>query len=339
LIIANQSSDGPALSGFADIHLLHDAIPELGIEDINLKVTFLGRDVNYPLIINAITGGTEQAGEVNRCLAAIASKYGLAMAVGSQTIAIENPKLRDSFSVTRELNPDGIILANVSAASCIGDVIEAVKMINADGIQLHFNVPQELAMLEGDRCFKGIIDNVARLVDKCSVPIIAKEVGFGLSREVVKKLYDAGVRIFDISGKGGTNFVVIEDQRQGNFARELDDWGISTANSLAEVVSTKLPITIIASGGIRKASDIAKALAIGADITAMAAPFLKTLLQDGFEELDRQVAEFLYILKSVFIMTGSQNCKQLREKPVIITGETNQWLTVRGINPQKWAHK
>jgi isopentenyl-diphosphate delta-isomerase len=309
------------------------------MEDINPKVTFLGREVNYPVIINAITGGTEQAGKVNRCLASLASKYGLAMAVGSQTIAIENPELRYSFSITREMNPDGIIVANVSAASRIEDAMEAVKMLNADGLQLHFNVPQELAMSEGDRCFKGIIENVARLVDKCPVPIIAKEVGFGLSREAVKKLYQVGVRLFDIAGKGGTNFVVIENQRQGMFATELDDWGISTASSLDEVISLEIPVTLIASGGIRKAADVAKALAMGADLTAMAGPFLKTLLQDGIEELDRQVEAFLYRLKSVFLMTGSHNCKQLKEKPVIITGETAQWLSARDIDPAIWAHR
>lgn len=339
MVIANQTFDGPSSSGFADIHLLHDALPELGMEDIDLKLKFLGKYINYPLIINAITGGTEQAGRINKCLASIANKYGLAMAVGSQTVAIENPESIDSFSVVRELNPDGIILANISAASRLEDAAEAVKMLNADGVQLHFNVPQELAMSEGDRSFRGILDNVARLVDACAVPVIAKEVGFGLSRDVVKKLYHRGVKIFDIAGKGGTNFVVIEDQRQGMFAREMDDWGISTASSLAEAVSLEFPITIIASGGIRRAADIAKALAMGADLTAMAAPFLKTLLQGGMEELDCQVEELLYRLKAVFLMTGSKNCKQLRGKPVIITGETAQWLLARGIDPGKWAHK
>lgn len=337
MIIANQTIDGPSLNGFADIHLLHDAVPELGMEDINPKVAFLGSEVNYPLIINAMTGGTEQAVGINRSLALIASKYGLAMAVGSQTIAIQNPELTDSYSVIREINPDGVIIANVSAASRIEDALAAVKMLNADGLQLHFNVPQELAMLEGDRCFKGIIENVTRIVDRCPVPVIAKEVGFGLSREAVNKLYQAGVRVFDIAGKGGTNFVVIEDQRQGMFARELDDWGIATAISLAEAISLDIPVTLIASGGIRRASEVAKALAMGADLTAIAAPFLKTLLRGGREELDRHLEEFIYRLKSIFLMTGSQSCKQLRQKPIIITGETAQWLTARGIDPGKWA--
>lgn len=337
MLIANKSSDGPAESGFSDISLVHDAVPELAMDDIDLKASFLGKEVKYPVIINAITGGTELAQKINGCLASIAHKHGLAMAVGSQTIAIEKKELKASFTVVREYNPDGVIVANISAGATLADALEAVNMLNADGLQLHLNVSQELAMREGERSFTGIIDNVARIVDGSSVPVIAKEVGFGLSREAVKKLYDAGVRQFDIAGQGGTNFVVIEDQRGGMFGGELDEWGISTACSLGEVLSLQLPITIIASGGIRKASDVAKALAMGADLTAIAAPFLKTLLQDGAEELDRRMEEFIYRLKAIFLMTGARDCREIKSKPVIISGPTAQWLRARNIDPALWA--
>lgn len=319
--------------------MIHNSLPELDMEDICPEVNFLGKSLNYPLIINALTGGTEHAGKINRDLAYIAGKYGLAMAVGSQTVAIEDPGQTESFSIVRQTNPEGTIIANVSAASRVEDAVAAVKMIDADGLQLHFNVPQELAMPEGDRSFKGIMDNVARIANICPVPVIAKEVGFGFSREVIGKLYKAGITIFDIGGKGGTNFVVIEDQRRGMFSGDLDDWGISTADSLGETLALDLPVQVIASGGIRKAADAAKALAMGADLAGMAAPFLKTLLQDGLEELDKKTEEFLYRLKAIFLMTGARNCDALRTKPVIIMGDTSKWLSYRGIDPGRWANR
>ncbi len=317
--------------------LLHDSVPELNMGDIDLSTRFIGKDLAYPLLINALTGGTEQAREINRSLAYLAQKYGLAMAVGSQTIAIEEPGFKDSFTVVRDMNPDGVILANVSANSLVDNALEAVKMLQADGLQLHFNVPQELAMSEGDRSFRGIIDNVRRIVDSCPVPVIAKEVGFGFSRESVKKLYACGIRVFDNGGKGGTNFLVIEDQRGGRFDQQLSDWGIPTAASLGEILALQLPIQIAASGGIRLPGDIAKAIAMGAELVGISGLFLKTFLSEGLEELERRLERLLYQIEAIFLMTGSCNCTEIQKKPVIITGPTAEWLKLRGIDPQQWC--
>ncbi len=319
--------------------MLNDSVPELNLRDIDLSVEFLGKKLNFPLLINALTGGTDQAQNINRDLAYLARKHGLAMAVGSQSIAISNPELKNTFTVVREYNPDGIIIANLGANSDIKRALEAVKMVSADALQLHFNVPQELAMAEGDRNFKGILENVRRIVGECPVPVIAKEVGFGFSRESVKKLYDAGVKIFDNGGKGGTSFTLIEDKRNGKFNNEFNDWGISTTVSLAEIVSLDFPIQLIASGGIRTAVDAAKAISMGADLIGIAAPFLKVLLAQGVEELDAEISEFKYRLQAVFLMTGSRNRQEIRKKPLVITGETAEWLRARGIDPGIWARR
>lgn len=327
-----HTMDGPCRSGFEDIQLIQDSIPELDMQDIDLGISFLGKRLQYPVLINAITGGTEQARRINQDLAYLAHKYHIAMAVGSQTIALEEPELRDSFTVVREMNPDGVILANVSANCPVKDALEAVKMIQADALQLHLNVPQELAMFEGDRKFKGILDNIKQIVDVSPVPVVAKEVGFGLSQETVLKVYKNGVRIFDNGGKGGTNFLTIEDQRNGMFDQHLSDWGIPTAASLGEIAALQLPIQIIASGGIRKASDFAKAIAMGADMVGISGLFLKILLEEGLEELEQRMGRFFYQSRAVFLMSGAGNCREMREKPLIITGQTAAWLKIRGVN-------
>ncbi len=237
------------------------------------------------------------------------------------------------------MHPDGVILANVAARVSCQEACKAVDMIQADGLQLHFNIPQELAMREGDRNFRGILENVARIVEACPVPVIAKEVGFGFSMETVKKLYGAGIKIFDNGGSGGTNFLTIEDQRDGMFNHQLDCWGIPTAASLAEIVSLQLPVNIVASGGMRTATDIAKAIAMGAEIIGITGLFLKILLNEGQEELDRCIENLLYQLKSIFLMSGARNCRDLRGKPVLILSSLAEWLRARDIDPKKWSNK
>ena len=337
--MAVNTAEGPCSNGFEDVHLLHDSVPDMALAQIDLNTDFLGKTLQYPLLINALTGGTEEAKHINCTLAKLAHKHGLAMAVGSMTIALEKPGIKDTFTIVREVNPDGIILANCGANVSPGLACEAVKMIQADGLQLHFNVPQELAMIEGDRDFQGIENNVGRIVDACPVPVIAKEVGFGFSREAALKLFTAGIRIFDNGGCGGTNFLAIEDQRKGKFEHQLDDWGIPTAASLAELVSLGLPVQIVASGGIRSAGEIAKAIALGADLVGITGLFLKILASQGPEELDRRIIRLLYQLKSVFLMSGARDCEHIRTKPILILARIAEWLRARNIEPGNWSNR
>lgn len=337
--IAANLADGPSTTGFEDIHLINHSVPGLSLENIDLSCCFFSKPLSYPLLINAITGGTPEAARINRSLAALASRYGLAMAVGSQTAAIQDPGLCDTFTVVRKQNPQGIVLANVGATSPVQQALEAVEMIQADGLQLHFNVPQELAMSEGDRDFTKVLDNVVQLAEKCPVPIIAKEVGFGLSREAVHILYQAGIRYFDIGGKGGTNFAAIEDERSGLFNHEFDSWGIPTAISLAELLSLELNLTLIASGGMRSALDAVKALAMGAKLVGVAAPMLRILINHDEAALDEYLHGYLYRLQAGLLMTGSANLVELQQKPVVILGRTAQWLAARGIDANSWARR
>jgi len=327
------------LTGFADIRLLHDPLPEMALEEVDLGIQLAGKDLSFPVLINAMTGGTGQAVRINHALAVVAEKYGLALGIGSQTVALEDPGWRDSFTVVRDANPGGVIFANIGARASVEAALQAVEMVHADALQLHLNITQELAMREGDRDFRGILENIRRIATQCPVPVIAKEVGFGLSREAAKALHACGVNILDVGGAGGTNFASIEDRRGGLFNRELDDWGIPTAVSLAEVVDAGLPVEIIATGGIRTAPDAAKALAMGAAMVAMSGSILKILLRDGFDVLDSSMAGFLYRLRAVFLMCGARNCREMRHKPLIIMGDTAGWLESRGIDPRRWARR
>jgi len=339
LNISARLDDGPGLSGFNDVYFIHDTLASLDLAEIDLSTSFLKKRLACPLVIEAISGGTAQAGALNRNLAQIACKYGLAMAVGSQTIALENPEWTKTFTIAREINPDGVVLANVSAWSSSDRVREAVRMIAADGVQLHFNIAQELAMREGERNFSGTLDNLKRIVDKCQVPVIAKEVGFGFSREAAEQLYKAGVRIIDIGGKGGTNFIAIEKQRRGLLPESFYNWGIPTAVSLAEVLSLDLPLEIIASGGIRSALDIAKAISMGAELAGMAGWFLKILSHSGYEKLEIEMENLIYQLKAIMLMCGAGNIERLQKKPLIILNQTAEWLRLRNIDPAKWSNR
>lgn len=312
-------------------------MPELDFDSIDLSQEFLGKKLQYPLLINAMTGGTDLGAEINRSLAATAREFGLAMAVGSQHIALAEPARKASFAVVREANPHGVIIANVSASARPEEALRAIDMIEADGLQLHLNVPQELAMREGERNFEGILDNISQIAALCPVPIIAKEVGFGLCKESVSLLFNAGITRFDCGGQGGTNFITIEDLRQGCFARELDGWGLPTAVSLAEIVSLHLPVQLIASGGIRTAVDAAKAICLGAQMVGMAGPLLKILMHQGPDSLTTYLQEWIYRIKAVFLMTGSRNIESLHQKPLLILGQTAAWLEARNINPHYWS--
>ncbi|MCG9967127.1 type 2 isopentenyl-diphosphate Delta-isomerase [Pelotomaculum terephthalicicum JT] len=327
-------------NGFEDIRLINDSLPGFSLSDVDPTCVFLGKRLAAPLLINAITGGHPAVAGINKSLARAARQTGVAMAVGSQMAGLENPKLRQTYEVARQENPDGVLLANLSAGAPPEQAAAAVEMISADGLQLYLNVPQELAMQEGDRRFNGVVDNIKKVTSALNSPVIVKEVGFGLSRESVSAIYAAGVRHVDVGGQGGTNFIEIENMRSGKInSADIRNWGIPTAVSLLEGLSLGLPVFMIASGGLETGVDVAKAAALGAGLAGMSRIFLKELMDHSEEGLINKISGIIDELRLVMLMSGAKNLAQLAKKPVLITGPVAEWAQRRGIDIDKYARR
>ncbi|NTW05014.1 MAG: type 2 isopentenyl-diphosphate Delta-isomerase [Peptococcaceae bacterium] len=326
-------------SVFDDVHLIHQSVSNEKPDNIDISVEFLGKKLDAPIIINAITGGHPDTIGINRILATAARKTGIAMAVGSQKAALEDYQVRDTFAVARDKNPEGLLLANLSASCFFEEAVEAVKMIRADGLQLHLNQPQELFMPEGDSTSRDILTNIKHIAQKANFPVIAKEVGFGMAMESICALYNAGINLFDISGKGGTNFIAIENIRSGNSNKEFENWGIPTAVSLIEGVQLDLPIKLIASGGLKSSADIAKALVIGAEMTAIAGPILRELSKGSVDDVIEYIEGLKIGLKKIMIMIGATRISDFSRLPVVITGETAEWSIRRGTDINYFAQR
>ncbi|HEY4543378.1 MAG TPA: type 2 isopentenyl-diphosphate Delta-isomerase [Tissierellaceae bacterium] len=314
---------------FEDIYLEHNALPELKLDEINTKVEFLGKEVDYPIIINAMTGGTEFTGEINKELSILAKEFNIPMAVGSETIILcEEESCRQSFKITREnVGESGIVMANLNGHASIEDAKEAIEVIDADALQIHLNVAQELAMEEGDRDFTGILDNIENLVKNISVPIVVKEVGFGLSTDVIKRLYDVGIRYVDISGHGGTNFIEIENLRNLSLdLNELYDWGIPTALSLINSTDLYDDLTVIGSGGVRNSLDVVKALVLGADMVGISGEILSYLVHGGIDNAREYLKDLTHKVKIIMILLGVDNVEDLRKVDYKVTGRLKELL-------------
>lgn len=313
---------------FDDVLLVHNSLPECDFYEVDTSTMFLNKKINFPLMINAMTGGSEFTEDINRDLSLIAKEFNLPMAVGSQTLAMEDKDAIKSYQIVRENMKDGIVLGNLSGRATVDEAKFAVEMIGADGLQIHLNPAQELAMDEGDRTFRGILTNIEKIVASLDVPVIVKEVGFGMSKEVVKRLYASGVRIVDVSGYGGTNFMEVENLRNPeNDLSELYSWGIPTAMSVIGAKSLELDdLQIISSGGVRNSLDIAKSIAIGADMVAISGEILSYLIHGGYEYTMQYLAGLIYKTKIVMTLTGSKNIEELKETKYFITGRLKDLL-------------
>ncbi|MGE5676394.1 MAG: type 2 isopentenyl-diphosphate Delta-isomerase [Mycobacterium leprae] len=330
---------GVAAPGWEEVGLVHQSLPELALHQIDLSTSLAGIHLPNPVIINAMTGGAPAVAAINRDLSAVAAELNMAMAVGSQTAGLKESEVAGTYRVVREVNPDGVIIANLSADATLETAKRAVDMVEADLLQIHLNAPQELVMAEGDRDFRGQLKRIEQLVRNLPVGVIVKETGFGLAREAVRTLYAVGVRAVDVSGRGGTNFAWIESERRG---QEIDpgllEWGNPTAACLAEVAALGYPdLDIIASGGIARGSQVAKALCLGAKAAGLAGAVL-TRHQDGGRDAVRQyLLGVLRDLSTAMLLTGAQNLTALQTKPVIITGSTGEWCKLRGVDLNRLA--
>lgn len=290
-------------TGLEHYRFVHCALPELDLEQIDLSQELFGRRLRAPLLISSMTGGTAQAAEINRVLAAAAQQSGIAMGVGSQRAALEHPVLAPTFQM-RPFAPDILLLANLGAIQLnygygVDECRRAVEMIEADALILHLNALQEAVQPEGDTRWAGLLSKIEAVCRALPVPVIAKEVGWGFSRQDARRLADAGVAAIDVAGAGGTSWSQVEMHRarsesQRRLAAAFVDWGVPTAEAILNVRNAAPEMIVFASGGLRSGVDVAKCIALGARLGGMAGPFLKAAassLEDTVQAIEEVVNE------------------------------------------------
>ena len=282
-------------TGLDRYHFLHQALPEIDLASIDTSTSLFGKSLKAPILISSMTGGTEYAQLINRTLAEAAEICGIAMGLGSQRAAIEDPSLVDTFQV-RQIAPTTLLFANLGAVQLnygygLEQCQRAVDMLEADALILHFNALQEAVQPEGDGDFSNLLTKIEQICQQLPVPVIAKEVGWGFSEDTARRLGQAGVAAIDVAGAGGTSWSQVEMYRapteiRRRVAATFVDWGIPTAEAITAVRQGAPHIPIIASGGLRNGLDIAKCIALGADLGGMAGPFLKAAVKSLDAALD-----------------------------------------------------
>ncbi len=312
-------------TGFERYRFMHCCLPELDRSEIDLSTRFLGKTLNAPLLISSMTGGTELAQTINYRLAAVAQHYKIAMGVGSQRVAIENPQVAATFAV-RSLAPDILLFANLGAVQLnyhygIEECQRVVDSLEADALILHLNPLQECVQTQGDTNFRGLLGKISRLCEKLPVPVIAKEVGNGISARMAQKLIEVGISAIDVAGAGGTSWARVEseraqDERQRRLGKTFADWGIPTAECITEIRAIAPSLPLIASGGLRNGLDGAKAIALGADLAGLALPFLQAAA-DSEAALHTLMEALTAELATVMFCTGSPTLAGLRQPGVL----------------------
>jgi isopentenyl-diphosphate Delta-isomerase len=299
----------------------HCCLPELDRNEIDLTTSFLGKTLAAPLLISSMTGGTELAWLINSRLAKAAQRYQLAMGVGSQRVAIENPQVTSTFSV-RSIAPDILLFANLGAVQLNYDYgliecLRVVESLEADALILHLNPLQESIQTKGDTNFRGLLAKIEKLCQQLPVPVIAKEVGNGISAAMARKLINVGVAAIDVAGAGGTSWAKVESQRakdpqQRRLGATFADWGLPTAECVTTIRAIAPDLPLIASGGLRNGLDIAKAIALGADIAGLALPLLQAAAESE-AALDELVNALIAEIRTVLFCTGSATLAELRQ--------------------------
>ncbi len=308
-------------SGLERYRFRHCCLPELDYDELELKTPFLGHVLAAPLLVSSMTGGTELAKVINIRLAQVAQRYGIAMGVGSQRVAIEKPEISDTFAV-RKFAPNAVLMANLGAVQLnygygVDECRQVVDGLEANALILHLNPLQECVQSHGDRNFRGLLPKIAELCRQLSVPVVVKEVGNGISGEMARQLLEAGVMAIDVAGAGGTSWAKVEgeralDAKQRRLGETFAEWGLSTADCVQEVRAVSATVPLIASGGLRSGLDVAKAIALGADVAGMAYPFLSAA-HESEQALQEFIEGTLAELRTVLLCTGSANLRELRQ--------------------------
>lgn len=318
------------VNSFDEMEIVHQSLTDIHWNDISLKTQLGELDLSSPLFVNAMTGGGgEKTESINRELAIAAKETGIAIAVGSQMSAIKDPKERQSYEVVRKENPDGIVFANVGSEATVDQAKQAVDMLEANALQIHLNVLQELIMPEGDRDFTQRLKQIEDIIKQVEVPVIIKEVGFGISMETAKQLKELGVKYIDVAGQGGTNFSEVENKRRKLPFKSFNQWGIPTAVSIKEVKSVFPECNVIGSGGMRNGLDGAKAFVLGANAFGMAGHLLRILMRDDLDTLIKEIGHIHHEFKIAMMVLGAKEPFMLDGKPHIMSGRTKSWLEQR----------
>lgn len=329
IVLGQDVGPGKAANLFDSIRFEHQAMPELSLAEIDLSREFLGRRLAAPLLISSMTGGPDRAASINAALAEAAQTVGVAFAVGSQRIAIEGLSSAGFGSGLRKRAPDVPILANIGAAQVAAwpdpaTALRAIEMIDADALIVHFNPLQEAVQRSGDTDWRLVRRRLAALVQASPVPVIAKEVGCGISAETARQLVELGVSIIDVAGQGGTSWAAVEARRAqerdaAEIAEAFRDWGIPTPLALVEVRRACPEIPLIASGGVRNGLDVAKAIRLGATLVGQAANLLDAALT-GPDAVVRNLEVTAQQLRITCFCTGSRSLDELQRAPLIANG-------------------
>ncbi|KKD02535.1 type 2 isopentenyl-diphosphate Delta-isomerase [Streptomyces sp. WM6386] len=323
---------------FDEVSFVHHALAGIDRPEVSLATTFAGLTWQAPLYINAMTGGSDKTGIINRDLAIAARETGVAIASGSMHAYFKDPSCAATFRVLREENPDGFVLANVNATASVDNARRAIDLIQANALQIHLNTAQETPMPEGDRSFGSWAAQIERIAAAVDVPVIVKEVGNGLSRETILALPNLGVRVADVSGRGGTDFARIENGRRelADYAY-LHDWGQSTVACLLDAQDVDIPV--LASGGVRTPLDVARALALGARAVGSSGGFLRPLLDGDVLALVAKISAWLDQLAALQTMLGARTPADLTRCDLLIHGELRSFCTDRGIDTRRLAQR
>jgi len=310
-------------NGFDRYDFIHDALTEVDISKISLQTKLFSKDINLPFLISCMTGGTEEAENINQRLAVIADELKIPIGVGSQRQALENKDNHNSYKVIRKTAKSVPVLGNIGAAQVVqsknqDDILSLIDMLEADAFVVHLNPLQELLQPEGEPNFVGLLKKLEKLVLKSKVPVIVKEVGSGISKETAIKLLNIGVKGIDVAGAGGTSWAGVEILR-GKSENDFWDWGLPTSYCLKEIypLKKKYKFTLVGSGGINTSHDLAMAYAFGADLVASARIILQTLMKNGEEEVIKLILNWFSYLKKVMFLTGSRNLIELKNKKTI----------------------
>jgi isopentenyl-diphosphate delta-isomerase len=313
-------------TGLERYFFLHAALPELNLEEVDLSVETFGKKLRVPLLISAMTGGSKEAGMINQRLAEAAQAAGIAMGLGSQRAALEDDKLVSSYRV-RNVAPDILLFANLGAVQLnygygLAHLQQTVEMVEADALVLHLNSLQEAVQTDGNTNFSGLLKKIEIMCKQLPVPVVVKEVGWGISAEVAKRLSHAGVKAIDVAGAGGTSWTQVEMHRaesegQSRLAAAYGDWGITTSESIIRVRQALPAMRIFASGGLRSGVDIAKCIALGAELGGMASPFLKAA-DDSTETVMAAIAQVTRELRVTMFAAGAGDIATLQRVPLVL---------------------